>query len=348
MDVFLPLFDQQRNVPLIIAYKARMDPTRRRRTLARKLHESLRDSSGVDFDDSERDSDFDESNAKASTECESDDSSGEEGGFESSSIANAVTDLLQPEADTIDLMGPISGTAVLSIPERQGGGKYGEYERVAAAHMLLLAGKEICVHSHEVALAIMLNPISRFKTGRSEEERERITKLATSTFERELASELEDNECSQYSSFSDIASLVHDSELSCFGAHDKLQVLSFEREFEATDSTNSNDHVPQAPIDRATLSRRLTADFWAKYTTCVTALCRSRDPLDFWQVFVRSYPQHPAVVRVLRRYLSIPPSAAACERLFSIMTASRAGRPALLPSTLRQLVFLRANQDIVV
>jgi hypothetical protein len=347
-DVVLPLFDQKSNVPLDIAYKAQMDPTRRRRTLAKKLHESLRALSGIDLDDSEHEPDSDDGpNTAAHADCESDDSSDEEGALESSTTAYSVNDMVRLDVDTIDLERSISGATVRSMTERRNGAELPAFQRVAAAHMLVLAGEGIRIESPEVALAVMLNPISGFSAGRSDEEGERIMELATTALTREIASELEANEERSSSSISFLAMSAQDGDGLRSSSHDELDVFTSTRVLAVPTGSCNQHRASQEPTDRAALSRRITAEFWANYTTYISTLCKSRDPLDFWSAFVRSQSPHPAAVRVLRRYLSIPPSAAACERMFSIMTASRNGRPSLLPSTLRQLVFLNANRNIL-
>ena len=70
---------------------------------------------------------------------------------------------------------------------------------------------------------------------------------------------------------------------------------------------------------------------------------RSADQLVWWKLQEKKYPK---IALLARRYLAIPASSAASERLFSrLKLTATAARQGLKPSTLCMLLFVEKHQN---
>ena len=339
-DVLLMRFEQRRDVPLTEAYKVNVVPNRRKRSLSAAMRESL-DPEVAEYlwegdPGSEGESGAGQRQEDADSDCSSDDDSV----TESSSEVPFVDGSSSQQGTCEEFEQPFPTTPSESVRSSRVGAHLTLFQRRAAAHMLLLAGEAIRIESPEVALAVMLNPITAYYSGRSEEEQGRVMGLATVAFVREVASELE-RLSSVYSAPRSEQSCSRQIDVNPHKSPAKHKaIFSFpcipagERPF--------GSGLPTGNVTEQ--SRQIVKDFWSSYATSCLTLNASHDPLMFWADFGRVHSLHPAVNCVVRRYLSVPPSAAACERLFSVMTSTRIGRPRMGPSMLRELVLLRANK----
>lgn len=70
---------------------------------------------------------------------------------------------------------------------------------------------------------------------------------------------------------------------------------------------------------------------------------RKSDPLDWWKLHAMQYPK---LAMLARRYLAIPASSAASERLFSkLKLTATTARQGLKPDTLCMLLFVNKHQN---
>jgi hypothetical protein len=213
------------------------------------------------------------------------------------------------------------------------------YRRRAAAHVLAHLENVLRLETPASALAFVLNPLATLLEFLDLPERERVQAIARKALLEEViesqtsldphAFETEQSPAPAVRSSSSVLELQYSTGLAAFlGTRAPATSTSRSRQRENTlEST-------QIAVDR----------FWEDYFRLVPVLCVTDDPMDFWRTFNATRTHDRTVMDIVRRYMGIPPSAASCERLFSIMTLRKRGKPMLGPQTLRSAVFLKANR----
>ena len=343
-NVLVARFDGRTDVPLTKAYEANVNPTRRKRQLAEKMRESLNPEIQEWLWEKSRGDDHDDDECAEQEKADADSSSSDESDTELEPTGRDSSRPSPLENLSDDFHSPFPTAPSDSSAMSHVRAQLSSFQRRAAAHLLLLAGETIRVESPNVALAVALDPNTAFCADRSEEEQERIVRLARATLVREVANELERLGSGCFPSGPACSSPGQTDRDPLPSIEENRSSLKYHRAGRNLTLANGRRSVESATVDIAQESQQIVQDFWFSYVNRTRAIRLREDPLEFWAEFFRVQSFHPAVRNVVRRFLRVPPSAAACERLFSKMTRTRNGRPSMTPSTLRQLVFLKANR----
>ena len=216
------------------------------------------------------------------------------------------------------------------------------YRRRAAAHIMVLFGSVLRFDSSLFALAYLLNPLTSAPSVvavLSDAQRAQVYALAREALLHQINEEMSRSASAPATEESNgLNGSTPTSRPAAKGRADGF-LSFFSAKGPASSSTIIGCHASNVEWSRLEVDR-----FWGEYNVLLRSSDTNDDILQFWHRFDRSGRLHPSITNAVRRHLSIPPSAAACERLFSTMTQECRGRPMMKPTSLRMAVFLKTNQ----
>ena len=329
-------YGMRSRVTLTDVYIERVNSFKRPRKLSRRMRESLASDAAEYLWESDggkggegSDSDSDSSSEEEDSE---DDSAGSASG-DRGCISISEDGDVDEESDNATGVALVQRTTVSMSMDSTA------CRRRAAAHILVHLGDFLRLDTPASALAFVLNPLTIMLGLLDPSESERVRKIANKALYDEVVAEKASPDPhandAEHSSRVDVGQISSGVEVHCSSG-----ILAY---FGACSPparplwTGARENT----IDGA----RIVVDrFWDDYFRLAPELCTSDDPLDFWRKFNATSAHDRTVLNVVRRYLGIPPSAAACERLFSTMTLKKRGRPMLGPQLSRSTVFLKANR----